>query len=749
MKPRRLGCLTGAGLLAALITLLLVSGVFLLGGGRMFSPGPLNAQASGVALGNVMSHAETSGDCAACHTAPWNPTTMAERCLVCHTAIATDLAAPATLHGALQVQGADMDCRQCHTEHRGPSASLTIAEMDNFPHDVVGFSLAGHGLRSDGAPFACQDCHNQSLTRFNVLTCDACHNQIDTAFMQAHVADFGTACLDCHDGIDSYSRANFVHSRIFALTGRHADVTCIGCHVGARSSADLQATPTDCVACHVSDDAHGGQLGHNCAACHNTGDWRDATFDHSRTAFPLTGQHEAVECAACHADQTFRGTPTTCVACHAADDAHDGALGQECAACHVTSDWREVAFDHSLTAFPLTGQHAAVECAACHADQTFRGTPTTCVACHAADDAHDGALGQECAACHVTSDWREVAFDHSLTAFPLTGQHAAVECAACHADQTFRGTPTTCVACHAADDAHDGALGQECAACHVTSDWREVAFDHSLTAFPLTGQHAAVECAACHADQTFRGTPTTCVACHAADDAHDGALGQECAACHVTSDWREVAFDHSLTAFPLTGQHTAVECAACHADQTFRGTPTTCVACHAADDAHDGQFGTDCAVCHNTSDWRAATFDHSRTAFPLTGQHTTVACTACHANQLFRGTPTNCVACHVEPAFHAGAFSATCNDCHTTAAWLPARFDAPHTFPFNHGDAGVNSCRTCHVAQVQSYTCYQCHDQAEMAEEHLKEGIADFQSCASCHPTGEKDEARDRGGGDD
>jgi hypothetical protein len=683
MKPRRLGCLTGAGLLAALITLLLVLGLFLLRGGRMFSPGPLHAQGSGLALGNVMSHAEIGGDCAVCHTAPWNPTPMAERCLDCHTAIAADLTDSASLHGALQSQGADMECRQCHTEHRGPAASLTHAEIADFPHDLVGFSLAGHQLRTDGSPFACRDCHGESLVRFEVLACSDCHGQDDPVYMQMHIADFGTACLDCHDGIDSFSRANFDHSLVFALTGKHMEAACSGCHAGARTATDLQATPT------------------------------------------------------------------TCVACHAADDAHDGALGQECAACHVTSDWREVSFDHSLTAFPLTGRHAAVECAACHADQAFRGTPTTCVACHAADDAHDGALGQECAACHVTSDWRDVSFDHSLTAFPLTGRHAAVECAACHADQAFRGTPTTCVACHAADDAHDGALGQECAACHVTSDWREVSFDHSLTAFPLTGRHAAVECAACHADQAFRGTPTTCVACHAADDAHGGALGQECATCHVTSDWQDVSFDHSLTAFPLTGRHAAVECAACHADQTFRGTPATCVACHAADDAHGGQFGTDCAVCHNTSDWRAATFDHSRTAFPLTGQHTTVACTACHANQVFRGTPTNCVACHVEPAFHAGAFSATCNDCHTTAAWLPARFDAPHTFPFNHGDAGVNSCRTCHAVQVQSYTCYQCHDQAEMAEEHLKEGIADFQNCASCHPTGEKDEARDRGGGDD
>ncbi|HSN73675.1 MAG TPA: cytochrome c3 family protein, partial [Anaerolineae bacterium] len=219
MKSRRLGCLTATGLLAAALTLLLVLGVFLLRGGRMFSPGPLHAQASGVEVGGVLSHADTGGDCAACHTAPWNPANMAERCLDCHTAIAADLADPASLHGALQVQGASMDCRQCHTEHQGAAAHLTPADMDTFPHDVVGYSLAGHGLRADGTSFACQDCHNESLARFDVLTCDDCHRQADPTYMQTHVADFGTDCLGCHDGIDSYSRANFDHSRLaFPLT---------------------------------------------------------------------------------------------------------------------------------------------------------------------------------------------------------------------------------------------------------------------------------------------------------------------------------------------------------------------------------------------------------------------------------------------------------------------------------------------------------------------------------------------------
>ena len=83
-------------------------------------------------------------------------------------------------------------------------------------------------------------------------------------------------------------------------------------------------------------------------------------------------------------------------------------------------------------------------------------------------------------------------------------------------------------------------------------------------------------------------------------------------------------------------------------------------------------------------------------------------------------------------------------DLRLEPAFAAARFDRPHTFPFDHGDAGVNSCRTCHVVQVQSYTCYECHDRAEIAEEHLDEGIADFEDCTSCHPTGSKDEAEGR-----
>jgi hypothetical protein len=406
MKPRRLGCLTGAGLLAAVLTLAVVLGVFLLRGGRMFSPGPLHAEASGAEIGGVASHADTGGDCAACHTSPWDPASMAERCLDCHTAIAADLADSTTLHGALQAQRADMDCRQCHTEHRGPAANLTFVAMDTFPHDAVGYSLAAHALRADGSPFDCQDCHTESLARFDVLTCDDCHRQDDPAFMQMHVADFGTDCLACHDGLDSYARDTFDHSRLaFPLTGRHVEVSCGGCHAGARAAADLQATPTDCAACHLEDDAHDGQFGLDCAACHVTTDWRDATFDHSLTAFPLTGRHETVECAQCHTDRVFAGTPTDCVACHDDPAFHAGAFGVACTDCHTTAAWQPARFDLAHT-FPFDhGDEGVNTCRTCHVVQV---QSYTCYECHEPAEIAEEHLDEEitdfedCVGCHPT-----------------------------------------------------------------------------------------------------------------------------------------------------------------------------------------------------------------------------------------------------------------------------------------------------------------------------------------------------------
>ena len=53
---------------AALIAASVLAGAGLLWGGRLFSPGPLNAEEGGADVGGVRSHAETGGRCSACQT---------------------------------------------------------------------------------------------------------------------------------------------------------------------------------------------------------------------------------------------------------------------------------------------------------------------------------------------------------------------------------------------------------------------------------------------------------------------------------------------------------------------------------------------------------------------------------------------------------------------------------------------------------------------------------------------------------
>jgi uncharacterized protein YbdZ (MbtH family) len=355
-------------------------------------------------------------------------------------------------------------------------------------------------------------------------------------------------------------------------------------------------------------------------------------------------------------------------------------------------------------------------------------------------------LGIDCAACHAPGGWPEATFDHAQTAFLLLGQHADAACQDCHVDSIYRGTPLDCYACHQADDAHDGQLDTDCGACHTPNGWQEVTFDHAQSAFSLLGQHVDTTCQDCHADGMYRGTPQDCMACHQAEDAHDGQLGTDCAACHTPDGWQEVTFDHTQSAFPLQGRHTESACQDCHTDRTYRGTPQDCYGCHQADDAHDGQYGRDCAACHTPDGWPEPTFDHAQSAFPLRGRHSSTACRDCHTDGVFRGTPQACQACHADPSSHAGLLGQDCVTCHTAAGWTPARYDRSHTFPLGHGESGPSPCRTCHTNDLRTYGCYGCHEHepAEIEHKHLEEGIADFGNCVNCHPTGREDEAEER-----
>ncbi len=457
MPRNRLGCFTLSGILAALITGFVIAGVAFARGGTLYSPGPLNAQA-GETLGGVTSHAEIGGQCEACHSAPWSSVRMADLCVNCHGEIAQQMQNMVALHGAMYQKDPKLECRNCHSEHGGPDAPLTVMQGGAFPHELLGFSLNGHRLTAQKVPFTCADCHQADLSTFATDSCDACHRQMDAGFTQAHVQAYGTACLNCHDGVDRFGKQFSHNSFQFKLTGKHVDVACAECHVDARSLTDFPTAPQDCYTCHRADDPHETRFGTDCGACHSPDGWKPAKFDHNLSAFKLEGAHAEVACESCHRNGVFKGTPTDCYACHQQDDAHSGNFGKDCSTCHVPVSWDSVTFDHNRTAFPLDGAHANVQCGQCHTNNTFVGTPTQCVACHADPDFHAGAFGTSCADCHSTTAWSPARFNlsHPEPRVEEGGSginHGGTTCRTCHPDSI---RSYTCLACHRDNQGGEG-----------------------------------------------------------------------------------------------------------------------------------------------------------------------------------------------------------------------------------------------------------------------------------------------------
>ena len=443
-----------------------------------------------------------------------------------------------------------------------------------------------------------------------------------------------------------------------------------------------------------------GKLEIPCQDCHTASSWTELAspmkFDHRKTKFPLSGQHTAVACKQCHGTLVFASSASQCTDCH--KDVHRGELGTNCERCHGPQTWLvpDMPQRHAQTRFALVGRHLTAPCRACHVNEQkyeYVAIPTDCYSCHRSEyeattaPAHRAVgFGTNCETCHsITAIRFEGTFDHSTTGFVLVGAHAAQPCAACHTGNRFSNTAAQCVSCHqqdfrAATNPNHTGFSTDCASCHTMNLWQPATFDHSKSAFPLTGAHQSVPCASCHKNNQFAGTSTQCYSCHQADftsannPSHTG-FSTDCTTCHNVTAWQPATFDHSRTVFPLTGAHAAVPCASCHKNNQFAGTPTACYSCHQADftganaPPHSG-FPTDCTTCHNVTAWQPATFDHSRTTFPLTGAHTTVACASCHTNNNYTTVATTCYSCHsstfasaTTPVPHTG-FPTDCSTCH-------------------------------------------------------------------------------------
>ena len=262
----------------------------------------------------------------------------------------------ATCHVSENVHGDqfnDQDCDTCH-------GNFEWETIPNFDHSTTSFPRTGrHEF------VTCDGCHKPLEDQPTVIqfadvpaeTCQTCHTDV-------HQGSLGPNCSSCHntEGWDQFSgdflANNFNHDVTrFSLVGRHAEVSCSGCHAKPAPrttdiqisfvSASLNATfpqPVfdQCMSCHT-DAAHDGVFedspgGAACENCHTEEGWSPTTFDlvrhNEQSDFPLTGAHIVAPCFTCHqtentSELVFHIDDQRCESCHASANPHGDQFVQD------------------------------------------------------------------------------------------------------------------------------------------------------------------------------------------------------------------------------------------------------------------------------------------------------------------------------------------------------------------------------------------------------------------------------------
>jgi hypothetical protein len=570
---------------------------------QLFSPGPLSRAHHGL---------EGLRNCTRCHEGGRG--LSQQKCLACHTELQPQIAAHAGFHG--RIPDAQRACESCHHEHQGLDFHLIewVPSRAGFPHAKTGWALEGKHR-----PLGCERCHTPKLISAPAIREMLAKNPGRTTYLglptrcagchfDEHRGQLRSDCASCHSVQDWKKTPGFDHQRTaYPLTGRHRRVACQKCHPAKRDEHfDPKAVPAPraetflalsdiphqtCDTCHA--DPHGGKFEQRCEACHTTAGWlkvkgagirRDF---HEKTRFPLRGQHQEVDCKACHGPfpgrrARFKGLAFgKCADCH--PDGHEGQLARrgqraapDCDACHTVNGFIPARFDvpaHAKTPFPLKGGHQAVPCNGCHrADRSLLDrVPRALLA----------LLKRE---------------RRPLLVSPVVFR--------------FSGELDRCDSCHR--DPHGGQFAAKvkasgCTVCHRDQSFHTLAFDHDRDSrYPLEGPHAKAACEGCHRAGAagvvqYTGVSRDCQACHL--DVHRGqfaqAGGTDCARCHTVSAFAQAPrFVHAppFTPFRLEGAHAKASCGRCHRERVvdgvkverFVGLPTTCAGCH--QDFHQGAF---------------------------------------------------------------------------------------------------------------------------------------------------------------
>lgn len=517
---------------------------------------------------------------------------------------------------------AELSCHDCHRQSIFASARQLYLWVTDRPGEI--------GPHAPVPTRICAECHIQedpadTWERISATAGHRVHLESDTAALAE------VMCVTCH--------GQEVHEFV------PADATCgqAGCHDPSTTRIALGRmtgqTGLHCVTCHefTAPVAEEGEVPDGpvglltpgrgaCFSCHE--------METLLPAFDAAREPHDARCGACHnphVQESPEAALLTCTdaGCHARPDTltsfHRGipeAVVEDCLSCHQLHEWTAEGED----------------CGACHADIAGAGTawlpgdpppgaarrPPGAVSRVSPPGAARGFLpaASRGAWPGVPEDGRPVAprghppigfegggRDPRPEAGPTLaqqrfshGQHASVECTACHTTTgethgqlTVRGAGD-CFSCHHSEQ----AARTGCGSCHGPRElagresipvrlrlsvWdsersRSLPFDHAA--------HRGLECGTCHTAPPRLAVGKGCAECH--DDHH--RADSSCMTCHPT---------------PPEDAHTArvhtAGCAGsgCHAQPTFtamRPTRDFCLACHQGRPGPDHEPGQSCVNCH-------------------------------------------------------------------------------------------------------------------------------------------------------
>jgi hypothetical protein len=159
---------------------------------------------------------------------------------------------------------------------------------------------------------------------------------------------------------------------------------------------------------------------------------------------------------------------------------------------------------------------------------------------------------------------------------------------------------------------------------------------------------------------------------------------------------------------------------------------------------HGTDFKISCNVCHSSKGWHmdksVYSYDHDKSKFALTGQHTVINCRQCHTSLIFNEAKMECNECHQD--VHQASTGQDCARCHITASWLVNNITEIHRMSRFQllGAHRTADCIDCHKSEslvrfdVPGIECIDCHREdylATTSPNHVQSGMSE--DCSICH----------------